>query len=214
MKVSTDAVLLGSWAEVASAGRILDVGTGCGIIALMTAQRSLARIDAIDPDEASVAEAAENFANSPWRDRLEAQQVLIQTWEVAEAYDHILCNPPYFLDQLPPPCHRRNRASHAQTLPPPSLAAHIARLLHPEGHASLVCVASVFDAFRDAMKKFGYQTFRICSIRNTDKSAPKLVLASYSKGAVKTIQMEELVLHNPDGSRSPAYDSLTKDFYL
>lgn len=214
MKVSTDAVLLGSWAEVTSVGKILDVGTGCGIIALMAAQRSSARVDAIDPDAASVEEAAGNFANSPWHNRLKVQQATIQEWEVKEAYNQILSNPPYFQDQLLSPNQRRNLARHAQTLSPLSLAQHIARLLHPNGQASLVCAASVFDAFRDAMKKFGYQPFRMCSVRNTESSAPKLVLASYSQVVGKTSRMEELVLHGQDGSRTPAYKSLTKDFYL
>jgi len=70
MKVGVDGVLIGAWAGRGGV-RMLDVGTGCGLIALMLAQRfPSAGIDAIDIDSASVAEAKENIERSPWGDRV------------------------------------------------------------------------------------------------------------------------------------------------
>ncbi|CAM5224185.1 hypothetical protein [Alishewanella longhuensis] len=40
MKVGTDALLLGAWAQLPTSGAILDIGAGSGIISLMLAQRS------------------------------------------------------------------------------------------------------------------------------------------------------------------------------
>ena len=96
MKVGTDGVLLGAWAEVRPGDRrMLDVGTGTGLIALMLAQRSAARITAVDIDAECAMQAAENFAASPWADRLDAVPVAVQRYDPAERFDLIVSNPPY-----------------------------------------------------------------------------------------------------------------------
>ncbi len=80
MKVGTDAVLLGSFIDIGDAGSILDIGTGCGVIALMLAQRFKVKTDAIDIDKSSVEEASRNFNNSPWPGRLKAIHSSIQNY--------------------------------------------------------------------------------------------------------------------------------------
>ena len=96
MKVGTDGVLLGAWAEVRPGDRrMLDVGTGTGLIALMLAQRSAARITAVDVDAECATQAAENFAASPWADRLDAVAVAVQRYDPVERFDLIVSNPPY-----------------------------------------------------------------------------------------------------------------------
>lgn len=214
MKVSTDSVLLGAWASIEGAKRILDVGTGCGIIALMVAQRSEAKVDAIDPDTASVEEAAKNFASAPWHDRLKVWESSIQSWEPVGIYDHILSNPPYFQHHLPSPCQRRNLARHAQELTPFILASHFSRLLLPKGQASMVLRASSFPVCQVGMNTFGFHLHRICRIRNSDDAAVKLMLATYSRMIPAFVQTENLILTDGDGRRSGAYIKLTQDFYL
>ena len=101
MKVGTDGVLLGAWAEVRPGDRrMLDVGTGTGLIALMLAQRSAARITAVDVDAECATQAAENFAASPWADRLDAVAVAVQRYDPVERFDLIVSNPPYYVDSL------------------------------------------------------------------------------------------------------------------
>ena len=96
MKVGTDGVLLGAWAEVRPGDRrMLDVGTGTGLIALMLAQRSAAWITAVDIDVECATQAAENFAASPWADRLDAVSVAVQRYDPVEKFDLIVSNPPY-----------------------------------------------------------------------------------------------------------------------
>ena len=97
MKVGTDAILLGSWTDVSNTNKILDIGTGCGIIALMLAQRSQAIIDAIDIDKSSIDEAAINFDNSPWKGRLRSIHSSVQDFskKTNTKYDLIVSNPPY-----------------------------------------------------------------------------------------------------------------------
>ena len=111
MKVGTDGVLLGAWAEVRPGDRrMLDVGTGTGLIALMLAQRSAARITAVDVDAECATQAAENFAASPWADRLDAVAVAVQRYDPVERFDLIVSNPPYYVDSLLSPDEGRNTA--------------------------------------------------------------------------------------------------------
>lgn len=118
MKVGTDGVLLGAWAEVRPGDRrMLDVGTGTGLIALMLAQRSAARITAVDVDAECATQAAENFAASPWADRLDAVAVAVRRYDPVERFDLIVSNPPYYVDSLLSPDEGRNTARHAAGLP-------------------------------------------------------------------------------------------------
>ena len=98
MKVGTDGVLLGSWTPVKNARRILDVGTGTGIVALMLAQRSKAQIDAVEIDSLAATEAKFNFDQSVWKHRLRVHNIEFQSFASASSqkYDLIVSNPPFF----------------------------------------------------------------------------------------------------------------------
>ena len=159
MKVGTDGVLLGAWAPVPavctqpSACKILDIGTGSGLIALMLAQRCpQAQIDAIDIDQQACEQAAANFAASPWAERLHATHCPLQQLannslsaegglssvnaavnQPKAVYNLILSNPPYFVDSLKNPDAARCTARHNDTLPFGELIACSTRLLAPNG---------------------------------------------------------------------------------
>lgn len=128
MKVGTDGVLLGAWAEIRTADRrILDIGTGTGLIALMMAQRAPeARITGIDIID--VSEARENAEASPWNDRLTFERTSVQKFESPEPFDLILSNPPFFVDSLTCPDNGRTTARHTVTLPYEDLCDAVVRL--------------------------------------------------------------------------------------
>ena len=109
MKVGTDGVLLGAWAECANAKGILDIGTGTGLIALMIAQRSNAKIDAVEIDETASKQAKENIKKSLWNDRIEILNISFQDFSKStnEKYDLIVSNPPYFQNSLYAPDEKR-----------------------------------------------------------------------------------------------------------
>ena len=119
MRVSTDGVLLGAWSRVEKSNRILDIGTGTGLIAIMAAQRSWARIDAVELDFGAASEAAFNVSLSPWKDR-----ITVYCSDFCRFYDkttkpvfhHIGSKPPEFIDSLRPPDDKRERAGHTGTL--------------------------------------------------------------------------------------------------
>ena len=102
MKVSTDSVLLGAWAKVSKAYKILDVGTGTGVIALMMAQKSNAKIFAIEIDENSVQQAKENFEKSKYSLQINLEKISLQEFskKSRQKFDLIITNPPYFSNSL------------------------------------------------------------------------------------------------------------------
>ena len=136
MKVGTDAVLLGAFANATDAApqHILDIGTGCGLIALMLAQRfPNALIDAIDLDADSILQAQDNFAASPWSSRLQAIHTPLQSHTSPTPYQLIVSNPPYFTHSLHSPNPRRTQARHNDSLPFADLNTHTHRLISPDG---------------------------------------------------------------------------------
>lgn len=140
MKVGIDGVLLGAWTDVTNAERILDVGTGSGLIALMLAQRSEATISAIDIDADAVIQANENIENSVWKNKMSATQVTIQ--ELAEStdtkFDLIVSNPPFFVNSLKAPEKKRNTARHTDTLTHEELIDNALKLVSKNGRISII----------------------------------------------------------------------------
>ena len=117
MKVGTDGVLLGSWADLTHARRLLDIGTGTGLMAIMAAQRNLELIiDAIEIDPAAFEQARENANNSPWRERIHLFQGEVQAFTPTYKYDIIICNPPFFINSTKNPELNRTLARHCETL--------------------------------------------------------------------------------------------------
>ena len=116
MKVGTDGVLLGAWAL--GGKRILDIGSGTGLISLMMAQRyPEAQVVGIDLDAEACAEARENVAASPFADRVNIVDCRLQDYESLEKFDAIVSNPPFFLNSLKNPDSKRSMARHADSLP-------------------------------------------------------------------------------------------------
>src|SRR5688572_12121371 len=140
MKVGTDSVLLGAWADVREAHQILDIGTGNGTIALMLAQRTgkNAVIDAVEIEETDVLQADENFTKSPWHSRIHLYHTAVQKFFPERKYDLIVTNPPYFNNSQQPPNEKRQRARHTTTLPHNELISAAHRLLKQHGKFNII----------------------------------------------------------------------------
>ena len=228
MKVGTDGVLLGAWAPFDHPERILDVGTGSGLIALMLAQRfPAAAVEGIDIDAAAIAQAQENIAASPFAARCTArcctlhsliQQAASETGAPnasapGSLYDAVVCNPPFFEESLLPPDARRRDARHTTSLPFPELAADSARLLRPGGRFCVILPTTAFDAFHLLCFDHGLTLEARCDVKTTPRKPPKRTLACFRKDTVTTRCYDTLTL-NENGQRSTAYSALTRDFYL
>ena len=214
MKVGTDGVLLGAW--VAFGGgerRVLDIGTGTGVIALMAAQRSAAGyIAGVDIDRSAAERAAANFAASAWSGRLHAFCSPIQEFAADEPFDVIISNPPYFADSLLPPDERRSTARHTASLPFDELDAAVRRLLTPDGRAALILPTEQMDDFASITS---LRMVRRCDVRSVPDGAVKRVMAEFARSATDVMRREELVIETDvRGVFSDEYRRLTKDFYL
>lgn len=214
MKVGTDGVLLGAWTNLGKAGRILDIGTGTGLIALMLAQRSTeALLTAIDLDKEAVSQAQENITASPWGNRIEVFLQDICTYEPTVRFDIIVSNPPYFVNSLKCPDNQRNTARHTDTLDARQLIGKAAELLAPEGQFSLILPAEQTEEIRNLAHETGLYLSHHTAVVTRPGLPPKRSLMEFRK--TKTAcQSDELVIELERHVYSEAYQALTKDFYL
>ena len=217
MKVGTDGVLLGAWADLTpSQSHILDIGTGTGLVALMAAQRTEqwgARVVGVEIDSESFLDAVENAGRSEWKERVLIERCAIQEFESEEKFDHILSNPPYFVDSLLSPDKARTNARHTTTLTFEELACSARRLLAPEGALSLVLP---YDAVADmtlAAARSGLFLARRTDIKSKTSGKALRSLLEYRTTPCATLR-EELTIHAADGDYTPEYRALTRDFYL
>ncbi|MBQ5670201.1 MAG: methyltransferase [Tidjanibacter sp.] len=219
MKVGTDGVLLGAWVRLNEGHRrILDIGCGTGLVALMVAQRTNewgAEVVGVEIDSPSATEAANNFAASPWSDRLSVVECAVQEYHTDTPFDHIVSNPPYFVNSLLSPDEARTNARHTTTLTFDALAHSAVRLLSDEGLLSVVLPCDVASDMVLASARCGLFLTRRMDVRSKATNAPIRVLLEFGRRAVPT-ERTELTIHSPEGpfGYSPDYVTLTKDFYL
>ena len=147
MKVGTDGVLLGAWTSVESAHRILDIGTGTGLVALMLAQRSLpdANIVALEIDEAAVGQARENIIRSPWKERVEVVQADFRKYRSSDKFDVMVSNPAFLVDSLECPDRQRAAARLNDSLTYEDLLEGVSGLLTENGFFTVVIPADVAE---------------------------------------------------------------------
>lgn len=225
MKVGTDGTLLGAWAR--GGQRVLDIGTGTGLIALMMAQRCPdAQVTAVDIDADAVRQARENVAESSFAERITVVEGDINTLTIPNSgnhishlspliyhFDAIVCNPPYFNDSLTCPDEQRTTARHTTTLTYRELMAAVARLLSDDGEFSVVIPFGCKARLEAEAALAGLSKTRECSIRTTPRKAPRRFLLAFRKHPV-AVETTEGVLETEPGQRSDWYHALTNDFYL
>jgi tRNA1Val (adenine37-N6)-methyltransferase len=218
MKVGTDGVLLGAWTPLDDALRILDVGTGTGLIALMLAQRSTkAHLDAIDMDEGAVADAQTNVLSSPWSDRITVLRADFNTYvdSCEDKYDLIVSNPPFFEDGNQAPDKSRAIARHSVGLSPEQLLVNACCLLHKRGRLALILPPNVYAKYLELANRKGLYQQAMMTIYPTPQKSAVRILSLWGRHFVKEQKEESLVLES--GGRhvySEDYKILTKDFYL
>lgn len=220
MKVGTDGVLLGAWCpldryadriqntEYRPNYKILDVGTGSGLIARMMMQRfTEAEVEGIDIDEAAVEQAIENgvraFVSS------------LQEWKKEGGYDLIVSNPPYFQNSLKNPDKGRELARHTDSLSYEELIDHSARLLREGGQLALILPADKEAEMRQIAASKNLFFTHVTRVYSKESKPARRVLLAFRYQISDISQTEDtLVLEDDKGGRSTAYQELTKDFYL
>ena len=216
MKVGTDGTLLGAWALAPSGRcRILDIGTGTGLIALMMAQRfPESSVLGIDIDPEAVAQATENVRLSPFSERIKILQEDVMKFDDMDGFDAIVSNPPYFVDSLECPDDQRTMARHTVSLTYEGLIRQAFRLLKDEGCLSLVIPSESRSLIESAACLEGFFLSHVCLIKTTPRKQPKRQLIEFRKHSVKELIIEVGVIEDSSNLRSSWYQQLTKEFYI
>ncbi|MPM01817.1 tRNA1(Val) (adenine(37)-N6)-methyltransferase [bioreactor metagenome] len=214
MKVGTDGVTLGAFSSRSDFRYALDMGTGCGLIALMLAQKSSGHIVAIDIDEPSVKQAASNFAASPWNTRLTARCVSAQelAGEVGNIFDRIVSNPPYFIDSLKSPDARRTNARHNVTLSLEELVTTVDQLLTPDGVFDVILPVEVSIFFESLMYYSGlYLREELILFSMLDKPIRKIL--SFCRNYNGVFDSGSLIIRKDAEHHTQEYIDFTADFF-
>ena len=209
MKVGTDAVLLGAFIETNSPERILEVGTGCGVIALMLAQKGN-RVLAIDIHGPSVEEAQSNFEQSPFPHLLAADEMNFFQLQAPVKFDRIVSNPPFFQNSLNAPEEARNAARHAVD---DWIKRFWERAQKLTGKVNVIIPVEVFPEWKRESELSNFFLVKKCTIfSRADKPAIRYLLEFYR--IEQPLHESSLVLMNPDGTRTEEYSEFAKDYYL
>lgn len=207
MKVGTDGVTVGAWAPCA--GRVLDVGCGCGLIGLMAAQRGAAEVTMIEIDPAAAAEAAANAAASPWADRLTVLCADFLSYAPSSPFDSIISNPPFFATGLTAPDPRRAAARHESALTPRAFMHRCASMLTPQGTLSLILPPDRLPDWTLAARLSGLAPTDLRALITRPDADPRRILALYSRA---NADLNPSAIPLLIGSQE--YQRLTSPFYL
>jgi tRNA1Val (adenine37-N6)-methyltransferase len=243
MKVCTDSCILGAWTadHVKDAERILDIGTGTGLLPLMLAQKSIAAIDAIESDPEAAAQAGENFAESPWHENLRILPGDVRRFSFENKYDFIITNPPFYESDLRSPSEKKNKAKHDESLTLDQLLVIISLNLKPGGSFSILLPFHRTLYFENAAAEQGFflkeklvirQTplhdpFRTILLFNNEKSPAYLPDASpiiLKSGTLRSSRSDlnekspvplsaELIIKDSHRRYTPEFSELMHDYY-
>lgn len=209
MKIGTDAVLLGCFIETATPERMLEVGTGCGVIALMLAQKGN-RVLAIDIHAPSVVEAQTNFEASPFAHLLAADEMNFFQLQAPVKFDRIVSNPPFFQNSLQAPEEARNTARHAVD---DWIKRFWERAQKLTGRVNVIIPVEVFDEWKRESELANFYLVKQCTVfSRADKPAIRYLLEFYR--IEQPLIESSLILNHADGTRTEAYSDFAKEYYL
>lgn len=221
MKVCTDSCLFGAWtADIIQQKnieplKILDIGTGTGLLSLMLAQKasSTAIFDAIELDENACKQAQENFIQSPWSNQLQVIHGKLQDYSAAQPYDFIVCNPPFYAENLHSPDVSRNAAMHDTGLSLKELMQSINALLSSSGFTSILIPSFRTVELAQLASENNLFVQHKTNVKQTPKHTAFRTMILFGRNEV-TVNQEELIIHDEGKVYNPAFVHLLKDYYL
>lgn len=217
MKAGTDAVLLGVWSDFEKAKRILDVGTGCGIIALIAAQKNQnAEVIGIDIDKNSIDEASVNFENCNWNKRMRAVNISFQDFSKTSKakFDKIVCNPPYFNNSTPSPNYTRHLARHSIALNPDEFFKSCNMIITEKSTISIIVPTLEYENWRSSAEFYNFFEIRKTDVFSYYGKVSERKMIEFSQKQTIFINSEIYIRDGKNSAYSKQYIDLTKDFYL
>ena len=219
MKVSTDACLLGAVADLGGATRLLDIGTGTGLLALMAAQRhATVAIEAVEIDAAAAAQAAANVAASPWAGRIRVRAASLAHYAASgpAPFSHLLCNPPFFRQSLPSADAARRTARHVSgaSLTFEELAGFAAAFLLPTGALTVLLPPPEMARFAAAARAVGLGLAARLAVRHRAGGRVTRHIGRFERGAPATAETELVIQDEGGTGYSAGFRALLGGFYL
>jgi tRNA1Val (adenine37-N6)-methyltransferase len=214
MKVSTDACILGAYTDVSKCERILDIGTGTGLLALMVAQRNQeAVIDAVEIDEGAYNQAVENVSESVFSERVNVFHTTIQQFQTANLYDLIISNPPFYQNHLQSEKSQKNLAHHTISLSFEDLIVSVNKFLKPNGTFVVLLPVHETTCLVEIAAQFQIFPQKQLQIRHRQNSKILRIITTFGYSEKIKI-IEELIIKNLDETYTEDFIELLKDFYL
>ena len=210
-RVGTDAVLLGALADVSEAKKMLEVGTGTGIISLMLAQRNPeVQILAIDINPEAITISQTNFSHSPFADRMKSQFQDLKSFETEEKFDLIISNPPYFeINNSDKDIIARQKLE----LDFSDLIRKSRELLSENGLFIVIIPIDSEKEFGEICSENQFFLQRKVIIQGIKTAQPKRLVLEYSFTESET-KVENFIIEKSPRVYSDDYLELTKDFHL
>lgn len=217
MMVGTDGVLLGAWADADGAAKVLDIGTGTGLIALMLAQRLPgAEIHAVEISKEATQLAQENIAATPWKDRMKVFNMPVQDFAkfTDHQYDLIISNPPFFSGGTFSKKEDKNIARHTVRLPNGDLLNAVRRLLSKSGRFVVILPYLEGLRFEEMARQYHFYLTKKTEVLPNEGKPVERLLMEFAYEEAPTIQETLVIETDKRHVYTAEYVDLTKDFYL
>ncbi|RZL64029.1 MAG: methyltransferase domain-containing protein [Pedobacter sp.] len=214
MKINTDGVLLAALAENENPTKILDIGTGTGVLALMMAQRfQEAKVHAVEIDELASATAAKNFRLSVFSDRLTINNTAIEQYNTIEKFDLIISNPPFFVNDLKNTEEKKGIARHASEQFFANLIVKVKAILADDGNFWFILPVKQAEALIENAKQFKIYASKIIQL-HSDASKPAFRYIVNLNRSKADVSVEHFYIYESEKTYTNEYKLLLKDFFL
>lgn len=216
MKVSTDACIQGAWTPITdNVTQVLDIGAGTGLLSLMLAQRNNnIQIDAIELEENAAAQATENVNASPWADRINVINADVTKHVFTKQYDMVICNPPFFNNNLLGNDAQRNNARHTLSLSYEALLAVLKKVLTPDGYASVLLPAAEHVIWLQLIEKSGWSMSQILKVYPGENVAHNRVVSLCVPQKSVATEDVSLQIYKQGGGYTDEFTQLLQPYYL
>lgn len=210
-KIGTDGILLGAWTK-GPAKKILDFGSGCGLISFILAQRfPQAKIHGLEIDPASFEESLNNLEQFALQNRISFKQADLFDLVDQPRFDLIVSNPPFYSEDTQSPEGRRAQARSGSVL---DMIRKLPELLTPEGRIALVLPLQEWTRLSREILSLGLHPQRLAWVRHSENKDLKRILVELAREPQELLE-EEIILHLPNSIlRHPDYQALVKDLLL